>query len=146
MEFQIQEAEITDYEAIYRLNRDEMGYGYPINKTRHKLEQIMESDSDKIYVAIAEDHVVGYVHGNDYDTIYAPHMKNIMGIAVSSAYKRKGIGRALLNAVEEWAKQTGAEAVRLVSGSGRTNAHLFYRSCGYSGDKTQLNLKKEMRE
>ena len=84
----------------------------------------------------------GYVHDLDYDLLYAPHMKNIMGIAVSSAYKRKGIGSALLQYVENWALETGASGIRLVSGATRTDAHAFYRHCGFEGNKEQINLKK----
>ncbi len=69
-------------------------------------------------------------------------MKNIMGIAVNRDYQHRGIGSALLRQVEQWARQTGAAGVRLVSGATRTGAHAFYHQCGYSGDKAQLNLKK----
>ena len=86
--------------------------------------------------------MVGYIHANSYDLIYAPHMKNIMGIAVLSSHKRYGIGRALLQQVEKWAQSSGATGVRLVSGITRADAHAFYHSCGYTGDKEQLNLKK----
>ncbi|MEG0711801.1 MAG: GNAT family N-acetyltransferase, partial [Niameybacter sp.] len=88
---------------------------------------------------------IGYVHANDYDVIYAPHMKNIMGIAVSKQYKRQGVGKALLEAVEEWAKKTGASGVRLVSGETRSGAHTFYRYCGYEGEKRQINFKKTVK-
>lgn len=85
---------------------------------------------------------MGYVHACDYELLYAPPMKNIMGIAVLKAYKRRGIGRALLEEVEVWARKTGCAGVRLVSGAAKTGAHAFYRQCGYSGNKMQLNLKK----
>lgn len=86
--------------------------------------------------------VVGYVHAVDYDAIYAPHMKNIMGIAVSDNYKKKGVGRALLQTVEDFAQKDGASGVRLNSGKTRTGAHEFYLRCGYSGDKLQINFRK----
>ena len=70
--------------------------------------------------------------------------KNILGIAVDPAFRHQGIGRALLNAVEEWGKQSGACAVRLVSGMERTGAHLFYQHCGYLRSKEQLNMKKSL--
>lgn len=71
-------------------------------------------------------------------------MKNNMGIAVFSGYHRQGIGRALLQAVENWAKETGASCVRLVSGAERTGAHGFYQRCGYTDGKNQLNFKKSV--
>ena len=140
----IREARAEDAQALARLNREEMGYGYPVDKTKEKLAMLLESGKDKILVAELDGTVAGYVHLNDYDVLYADHMKNIMGIAVSSSCRRRGIGRKLLAAAEDWARETGAKAVRLVSGEGRTGAHAFYRSLGYRGDKKQLNLKKQL--
>lgn len=142
MNIQIRQCEISDMEAIYELNARELGYDYPKDKTEEKLKQLLESDKDKIFIALIDNNVVGYIHANDYDVIYAPHMKNIMGIAVSSGSRKKGIGRALLSAVEDWAQESGACGVRLVSGAARTGAHEFYCHCGYSGDKQQINFKK----
>lgn len=144
MNLQIRPCGIDDAEAVCELNAKEMGYDYPLDKTAEKLKQLLESDRDKIFVAVVDNIVVGYVHANDYDVIYAPHMKNIMGIAVSSSFKKKGIGRALLSAVEDWAKNDGVDGVRLVSGAARTDAHDFYRRCGYGGEKQQINFKKKL--
>lgn len=144
MNYTIREASLSDAEAIWILNCTEMGYPFPLEATVDKLERLLSRGCDKIYVATVDGAVVGYVHANDYDVIYAPHMKNIMGIAVAQDHKRKGIGKALLRQVELWASDTGAAGVRLVSGASRTDAHEFYRHCGYTGDKKQLNLKKKL--
>ena len=141
-DFSIREAEISDATSIWKLNCDEMGYQYPLSDTVLNIGKLLSSETDKIYVAVSNNTIVGYVHANDYDLTYAPHMKNIMGIAVSGSWQRRGIGRALLNSIENWARQSNAKGIRLVSGSSRMEAHAFYRSCGYSGDKLQLNLKK----
>jgi len=140
--FAIREATESDANAIWQLNCDEMGYRYPLDDTTRNIEILLSSNADKIYVAVSGDLVVGYVHANDYDLIYAPHMKNIMGIAVSGEYKRQGIGRALLQEVEHWALETGASGIRLVSGAARTDAHAFYRCCGFEGSKEQINFRK----
>lgn len=146
MDFEIRECKITDADAIYALNRSEMGYEYPLDKTKDKLRYLLNRKSNKIFVATAENRVVGYIHASDYDSIYLPPLKNIMGIAVMSDCKKKGIGKALLLAVETWARDTGASGVRLVSGAERTGAHEFYRCCGYDGGKQQINFKKKFRE
>ena len=142
MDLLIREAVESDANAIWQLNSTEMGYEFPIDATIDNLIKLLHSPFDKIFVAVLDGSVVGYVHGNDYDLLYAPHMKNIMGIAVSGQYKRKGIGRALLQHIETWARETGASGIRLVSGASRTDAHTFYRRCGYEGSKEQINLKK----
>ncbi len=142
MDMIIREAVQSDVQSIWQLNCDGMGYSYPLDSTRENLESLLQSTADKIFVAEMDGQVVGYVHANDYQLLYAPHMKNIMGIAVNRDYQHRGIGSALLRQVEQWAKQTGAAGVRLVSGATRTGAHAFYHQCGYAGDKAQLNLKK----
>ena len=142
MEPLIRECRMEDAEFICELNRNEMGYDFPLEQTKQQLSGLLKSSKDKIYVAEIENHVVGYVHANDYDLLYALPMKNIMGIAVAGDYRKRGIGAALLSAVEKWAEQTGVSGVRLVSGASRTGAHEFYRCCGYGGEKEQVNFKK----
>lgn len=142
MEIEIRPAVPGDSEALARLNRESMGYDYPPEKTEGQLRKLLSDGKNGIFVAEAAGKVVGYVHLTDYDLLYADHMKNIMGIAVDPACRRMGVGKALLTAAEEWAKETGADGVRLVSGETRTGAHAFYRSLGYEGNKMQLNLKK----
>lgn len=140
----IRDALPGDAAALARLNRVAMGYDYPEGKTARQLDKLLNSGRDKILVAELEGQVAGYLHLVDYDLLYYDPMKNIMGIAVGPEYRRMGIGRALLQAGEAWAKADGAAGVRLVSGESRVGAHAFYRACGYEGSKMQLNLKKPL--
>ncbi len=138
----IRDAVFDDAPSLYHLNSASMGYGYPKEKTSVQLEKLLSSSRDKILVAELDNQVVGYLHLVDYDLLYFGPMKNIMGIAVDPKYRRMDIGKALLEAGEEWARESGAKGVRLVSGEGRTEAHAFYRALWYDGNKMQLNLKK----
>ena len=142
MKITIRECKINDYIDIALLNKNEMGYEYSIEDTKNKLKQLLNDSNHKIYIAVVEDKVVGYIHSNNYDLLYAPHMKNIMAIAISSNFKRNGIGKMLLDEVEKWAKNTNAFGVRLVSGATRIGAHDFYKSCGYEENKEQKNFIK----
>lgn len=142
MKILIRECIKDDAQSIYLLNKYEMGYDYPVDKQIKKIIDVIDSEKDKIYVAVKDDKIVGYIHVNDYDVIYMDHLKNIMGIAVDSHYRKLGIGKKLLQQAEKWAKDTGASGVRLVSGESRTGAHEFYRHCGYESHKKQLNFIK----
>lgn len=144
MELVIRDAVIEDAPAIAQLNRDGMGYDYPVERTREKLRACLGNPSHKILVAESEGVVVGYVHLEDYDTLYADSLKNILGIAVAESCRRQGVGKALLQAGEEWAASTGAAGVRLVSGESRKGAHAFYQTLGYTGNKLQRNFKKRL--
>ena len=124
MELIIRDAVPEDSKALAVLNRKEMGYDYPEKQQREKLERLLADGRNRILVAQRGAEVVGYVHLCDYDVLYAPHMKNIMGI-----------GKALLEAAEVWARETGAAGIRLSSGETRKGAHAFYRSLMYEGEK-----------
>lgn len=144
MERIIREAALADCSAITRLNREEMGYDYPQEKTFVKLQACLANPAHRIFVAEWEGEVVGYLHLEEYDVLYAGHMVNVLGIAVSSAWRRQGVGSALLSAGEAWARSKGAVAVRLVSGEARKGAHAFYQNLGYTGNKLQRNFKKPL--
>ena len=135
----IRDAVFDDAPSLYHLNSASMDYEYPKEKTSVQLEKLLSSSRDKILVAELDNQVVGYLHLVDYDLLYFGPMKNIMGIAVDPKYRRMDIGKALLEAGEEWARESGAKGVRLVSGEGRTEAHAYYREIWYDGNKKQLN-------
>ena len=140
----IRQCELKDAAAVARLNLEEMGYDYPVNRTERKLQKLLADPSHLVLVAENEGKVVGYVHAEEYELLYFDAMVNIMGIAVSSNCRRMGAGRALMKAVENWAREIGADGVRLVSGAQRVGAHRFYESCGFTGGKMQVNFKKSL--
>lgn len=140
----IREALLADAPALARLNTVAMGYDYPEDRTAEKLAVILADSRAKILVAELAGRVAGYLHLEDYEVLYVNSMKNIMGIAVAPDCRRMGIGRQLLAAGEAWAREQGAQAIRLVSGESRTDAHAFYRALGFAGNKMQLNLKKSL--
>lgn len=144
MRLEVRGAKLDDAFDIQKLNSTEMGYSYPLEQTRQQLMELLQSEEDKIFVAEVDGVVAGYVHANNYELLYAPPIKNVMGIAVSSDYRKMGNGKALLERVEQWAKETGAAGVRLVSGGSRIDAHSFYNSLGYGEGKPQLNFKKQL--
>lgn len=77
-----------------------LGYSYDVTETKTKLQGLLLQPNHLLLVAEVEREVVGYVRAVDYDVTYAPHMKDILGIAVFPAFQGKGIGRALLQEIE----------------------------------------------
>lgn len=142
MEINIRKAVASDFEDFYFLNLRALGYDYPIEKTKQRLSQILIDNKAEIFVAEYDGHVVGYLHAADYECIYSDSLKNILALAVDEQYRRKGVGLALISAVERWAVETEASGVRLVSGMNRTEAHQFYLGCGYTHRKDQKNFIK----
>lgn len=142
MNYSIRKVYLTDAAALHSLNLNSLGYNYPLDSTDARLRTILEKSNHAIFVAETDNRVIGYIHGCDYDILYAPKVKNILGFAVDKAYQNQGIGTALLKALEQWAEDTGAKGIRLASGSTRVNAHRFYENRGYTCDKSQLRFIK----
>lgn len=138
----IREAKIEDYADLHRINKDSLGYDYPVDKTRIKIEIILSLPTDKIFVAEIDNSAVGYIHLSVYECTYSDSLKNILAIAVTDAYQGMGVGRALLTAGENWARENGCCGIRLVSGFNREEAHRFYDACGYQLRKNQKNFIK----
>lgn len=142
MEFTIRTCKLSDAVVISKLNCEQMGYEYSADETANKISLILSDNSQRIFVAVKGDVVLGYIHAAEYELLYAPKMVNILGIAVSKKCQKQGVGSALLTEAEKWAKSVNAVGVRLSSGNERTAAHTFYIKCGYYASKTQTNFKK----
>ncbi|MBQ7101703.1 MAG: GNAT family N-acetyltransferase [Clostridia bacterium] len=140
--FIVRQAVVTDAENIYYINKTSLGYDYDLDKQKAKLEMILNDSTQAVFVAAVGNRAVGYIHLANYDVIYADNYKNCLGLAVDNDFKRMGIGSALLKQAENWAKENGASGIRLCSGIERENAHKFYKSQGYTENKTQKNLRK----
>ncbi len=56
----------------------------------------------------------------------------ITAMVVTPEAQGRGLGRQLLREAERRARIGGAARLEITSGSQRTDAHAFYRACGYS--------------
>ena len=139
----IRKAVPDDAEQISVLIKDSMGYDNPPQLVRNNIERLKDNPDHLILVAEMDNEIIGLSHGMSYDSVYYLPLKNLMSMAVKSAYQRQNIGKALLSEIEKWAKDSGCAGVRIVSGMERKGAHKFYAACGYRYNKDQVNLIKE---
>ncbi len=56
----------------------------------------------------------------------------ITAMVVTPEAQGQGLGKQLLREAERRARAAGAARLEITSGSQRTDAHAFYRACGYS--------------
>lgn len=140
----IRKATSEDFNEIYLINRDSLGYDYPPDKTKENLSEFVKRAEHIILVYTVYSRAVGYIHIQEYQTIYSDKYYNCLGLAVLDEYKRQGIGKALLAEAEKQAKVNGAVGIRINSGASRVSAHEFYKTCGYEDTKTQKNFKKKL--
>ncbi|MCP0887986.1 GNAT family N-acetyltransferase [Ligilactobacillus sp. WILCCON 0076] len=138
---------LTDSVVIQKLNHEELGYDYPINKTNTNIKKLL-SDPKHHFILVFEDEnthqVVGYVHAQLYEETYSDTLFNILALAVNNSFQHKGIGKKLMLAIEEKAKELNITAIRLNSGEERTAAYRFYEKIGYTCNKKQKRFSKQL--
>lgn len=133
--------ELTDAPSIRDINREALGNEFPLADTTAQLERIIKAPNVALFVAVDAE-VLGYIQLSDYENTYHRPLKNLITLAVSPRHQRRGVGRLLLQAGEEWARADGACGVRLVTGHNRVDARKFYAANGYEVRKEQTNLIK----
>jgi len=142
MNITVRKCMISDAPYIRALIQEDLGYEYPADQFETNLRRVMTSPSNIIYVAENGNQLLGYAHACDYGVIYGPPTKCLSSIAVVKEYRRYGVAKTLMEAIENWARANGAESVRLYSGSERKDAVAFYKSMGYEFFKSDYQFKK----
>jgi len=138
----IRRLEPGDGADLHLVIRDALGYDIDEALIRERIEALGDGGASAAWVAQEDGAAVGYIHAALYPSLYLGKMANIMALAVAPGYQGRGIGRALLERAEAWAKENGCTGMRLNSGDERTGAHAFYRSCGYTVRKEQKQFIK----
>ena len=139
----IREATMEDSFAICNISRADLGYDCSCEFVSMRISNL-DKAREKIFVAEINGITAGYIHAEKYQTLYFEPMINILGLAVSSEFRRRGIGRTLLKHTERWANELGIHRIRLNSGASRKEAHLFYRAMGYHNEKEQIRFIKDV--
>jgi len=143
MNITIRKCMISDARNIRTLSKEALGFDYPEDKFEENIRRLMATKCNIIYVAENNNTFLGFAHACDFDVIYGPPLKVLRAIAVVKEFRRYGAAEKLLQAVEAWAKKTGAEGVRIYGGTERTAANAFYKSCGYEFVKPESKFKKD---
>ncbi len=142
MNILIRKAMPEDCFAIADIIKHNLGYENSPALIRQNLENILSGDSDLILIAEYNGQPVGFVHAEDYNSLYSTPQKDLMSLAVKKEYQNLKIGTSLMEQVEKWAKETGRCGVRVLSQERLKDAHKFYEHLGYEYIKTQLNFEK----
>lgn len=96
---------------------------------------VMENDSGGL---------TGCLHAQLHRTLGAELAAVIVAMVVDGTLRRRGFGRSLMCAAEDWAKKNGCLAVLLRTNTVRPDAPAFYESLGYLRTKTQAAYRKSL--
>jgi len=105
------------------------------------------ADSPKIWVAERGDKVVGYAVEllvQKAENAWCPARRycEIEQIAVDAAHRRRGIARALLQAIVDSAHAAGIDEIELTSWSFNQDAHRAFEHFGFTPKIVRFELKR----
>lgn len=135
----LRDLKTTDVASICEINKEALGYSFSLEETASQLAKL--SQDSHHYLLGFEDStshdLLGYVHAEVYESLYSKPGFNILALAVLPQMQGKGIGKTLLQGLEQEAIGRGYQFIRLNSADHRLGAHAFYEKVGYTCDKVQ---------
>jgi GNAT superfamily N-acetyltransferase len=135
-------AELEDAEPIAVLC-EQLGYPTSTEEVRDRLLVIKNDEEHVVYVAqLASGAVVGWIHAHICNLVITPPQALLLGIVVERSQRYGGIGRLLMQKIEQWAEEKSCQAVLVRSNIIRQEAHVFYEKIGYQKTKQSLVFTK----
>jgi (aminoalkyl)phosphonate N-acetyltransferase len=131
--YKIRAAALPDLETIFHFicHLEEMSFDFEAFTERYKANM---GRSDTIYlVSTSEaDEVTGFISCQGQNVLHHEgKIFEIQEVYVARPYRGKGIGNALLGALEEKLRKTSAEILEVSTHVKRTEARRFYSKLGF---------------
>lgn len=121
--------------------------GYPATKQQigARLLRLLPKSKHALFVAQASGRgLIGWIHVSVTNLVESDLRAEINGLIVAEVHRSLGAGAKLLEAAENWARDSGCGAVNVRSNVIRDRAHKFYERQGYEHYKTQKAFRKPL--
>ena len=142
-EITVRSANEADIEALCKLNA-QLGYPADCEVLKARVAFILNHPAHKLFVACVGGNVIGYVHGFEQRMLIMHPFVEVGSLVVDEAWRSKGVGKILMQRIENWTKQQGCHLVLLHSNIVRERAHQFYLNFGYRLLKTSRVFIKDV--
>lgn len=125
-------AKTADSEAI-RDMLDQLGYTLTTKHIQEKLELLLNSASDAVYVYEEDGLVVGFITLHfSIQLAFNHNFCEIGYFVVDGNIRSQGVGRQLEEKACQVAKEKGCDRINVFSMAHRADAHRFYERQGYT--------------
>lgn len=141
----IRPATVDDAKAMVPLAHD-LGFKGAEADFSHNLRTALSDPGVSVYVAESgQELVVGWAAAEQRNILQMGRSLEVTALVVAPVLRGRGVGRALMAAIESDALTARLPVVRLRSSVARTEAHAFYEAVGYEVQKTQHCFIKRLR-
>ncbi|MBO5176445.1 MAG: GNAT family N-acetyltransferase [Lachnospiraceae bacterium] len=133
---------INDYEAVYALWMSCAGMGLNnLDDSREGIDKFLKRNPDTCFVAENDTGIVGIIiAGNDGRRGYIYHT------AVHPEYRKRGIGKALVEKAMEALKSCGINKAALVVFERNDTGNAFWERMGFAAREDLVYRNKEITE
>ncbi|WP_340395466.1 GNAT family N-acetyltransferase [Paenibacillus sp. FSL E2-0177] len=135
----IKEIEMESLSELGNLYQELMNKPSDLNKLEEVFKVVKADNRYILLGAFVEGELLGSLMGivcQDLVGDCKPFMV-IENVVVSVRARRQGVGKKLMNAIEQAARERDCYYIILVSGEQRKEAHVFYESLGYRDEKVE---------
>jgi GNAT superfamily N-acetyltransferase len=129
-------ARVDDAAEIARL-AGELGYPADPAAMAVRLAALMADPRQCVQVIDGEGRLAGWIAAERRLSLETGERVEITGLVVDSTGRRGGLGRALVAAAEDWAREQDIDVVIVRSNVRRQASHPFYEGLGYVRKKSQ---------
>ena len=124
----------------------ELGYPMSGDEMRARLGRLLGDARHLVAVAPdGDERLLGWMHVEHRTSLEGGDRGELMGLVVDGSVRRRGTGRMLVDAAEQWARSRGLDALTVRSNVTRELSHPFYEALGYVPEKTQHVYRKRFR-
>ncbi len=128
-------AKLSDYEELINLYNLFVGKKRFSTKNNDSFEKVLDSSNNFVFVAEENNKLVGFTTFSIRLVIrYPKPIAELDELFIIEEYRKHGIGKKLMEAVEEKAKALDCLNMFIESVYDRTAAHEFYESLGYKNE------------
>ncbi|MEV6489774.1 GNAT family N-acetyltransferase [Actinoplanes sp. NPDC051633] len=97
-----------------------------------------DAEDQAVFVAEVGGDVVGLVTVAERMHFTGEIDAYVGELVVKCTHERRGVGRLMMNAAEEWARRRGLRYLTLETGAANRPARAFYDRCGYQEEDVRL--------
>jgi len=139
------EINTADAPEVAKICKEALGYDINVESVKRQIEKLTNDKNQHIIIGYEDENtrkIIGFVHAQMYESFYSDLGFNILGLAVNPDFQGRGIGRKLMNKLEDYTVENNISFIRLNSAMKREEAHKFYEHIGYTCDKVQKRFIK----